>query len=70
MVNYDACICDFWKHGMAIDSKAPLHANGEVHELLVKDSIWLPARTELIYETDSALVHFAIHPSNWHDARS
>ena len=23
--------------------------------------------TELIYQAESALVHFAIHPSNWHE---
>jgi hypothetical protein len=23
--------------------------------------------TELIYEAESALIHFAIHPSNWHE---
>ncbi len=44
-----------------------LHANGEMYRLNVKDSIWLPAGTELIYEAESALIHFAIHPSNWHE---
>ena len=53
-----------------IEGMLRLHANGEVHELHVRDSIWLPAGTELIYETESALIHFAIHPSNWHDDRS
>lgn len=42
-----------------------LHANGEVHELHPRDCIWLPAGTELVYEAESALIHFAIHPSNW-----
>lgn len=45
-----------------------LHANGEVHELHARDCIWLPAGTELIYEAESALIHFAIHPSNWADS--
>ncbi|MCP3880705.1 MAG: ethanolamine utilization protein EutQ [Sulfitobacter sp.] len=44
-----------------------LHANGEVHELHPRDCIWLPAGTELVYEAESALIHFAIHPSNWAD---
>ena len=44
-----------------------LHANGEVHELHARDCIWLPQGTELIYEAEHALVHFAIHPSNWHE---
>lgn len=42
-----------------------LHANGEVHELHPADCIWLPSGTELIYEAESALIHFAIHPANW-----
>lgn len=46
-----------------------LHAEGRVHELGPRDSIWLPAGTELVYEAESALIHFAIHPSNWHEAQ-
>lgn len=44
-----------------------LHANGEVYELRARDCIWLPNGTELIYEAESALIHFAIHPSNWQE---
>jgi ethanolamine utilization protein EutQ len=53
-----------------IEGMLRLHSNGEVHELQARDSIWLPAGTELIYETESALIHFAIHPSNWHETES
>ncbi|MCP4332176.1 MAG: ethanolamine utilization protein EutQ [Gammaproteobacteria bacterium] len=42
-----------------------LHANGEIYDLGVKDSIWLPTGTELIYEAESALVYYAAHPANW-----
>ena len=45
-----------------------LHVGGQVHELGVRDSIWLPAGSELVYETEAALVHYAIHPSNWQSA--
>ena len=45
-----------------------LHANNEIHELGPKDCIWLPKGTELVYEAEAALIHFAIHPSNWHEA--
>jgi ethanolamine utilization protein EutQ len=45
-----------------------LHAGGEVFELGIRDSVWLPAGTEVIYEAESALVHYAIHPSNWQAA--
>ena len=44
-----------------------LHTGGEMHVLQPRDCIWLPAGTELVYEADAALVHFAIHPSNWHE---
>lgn len=42
-----------------------LHANGEVHRLEARDSIWLPAGTELVYEAESALVFYAAHPATW-----
>lgn len=42
-----------------------LHANGEMHELNRLDSIWLPAGTELIYESESALLSYAVHPMEW-----
>jgi len=29
------------------------------------DSIWLPAGTELVYESEEALLFYAIHPANW-----
>jgi len=44
-----------------------LHTDGEMHELHPRDCIWLPSGTELITEAESALIHFAIHPSNWHE---
>jgi ethanolamine utilization protein EutQ len=47
------------------DGELRLHIGGEVHLLGPRDSIWLPAGTALVYEADAALVHFAIHPSNW-----
>ncbi len=45
-----------------------LHVDAVVHELNPRDSIWLPCGTELVYEAESALIHFAIHPSNWHQS--
>lgn len=30
-----------------------------------QDCIWLPAGTELVYRTASALVFYAIHPADW-----
>lgn len=42
-----------------------LQVNGALHELHARDCIWLPSGTELVYEAESALIHFAIHPTNW-----
>lgn len=42
-----------------------VHTGGAIHQLGPRDSIWLPAGTELVYEASAALVHFAIHPANW-----
>jgi len=47
------------------DGLLRVHAEGEVHELQARDCLWLPEGTELVYEAESALVHFAIHPANW-----
>ena len=51
------------------DGLLKLHADGVLHELKPRDSIWLPSGTELVYEAESALIHFAIHPSNWREAK-
>jgi ethanolamine utilization protein EutQ len=48
-----------------IEGSLRLRANGEVHELGRLDSIWLPSGTELVYEAESALLHYAVHPSKW-----
>ena len=42
-----------------------VHVGKEVFELQARDSLWLPEGTELVYEAEYALVHFAIHPSDW-----
>ena len=33
-----------------------------------RDSIWLPAGTELTYVSENALLFYAIHPANWAEA--
>lgn len=48
-----------------IEGEFRLHANGSVHELGPRDSIWLPAGTDLVYESASSLVYFSVHPANW-----
>ena len=34
------------------------------------DSLWLPKGTDLHYRSDSTLVFYAIHPSNWADSET
>ena len=60
-IKYDEVITVF-------EGSLRVHANGEVHELGPSDAIWLTAGTELVYEGESALLHFAIHPANWAEA--
>jgi ethanolamine utilization protein EutQ len=45
------------------------HIDGNIFELFERDSIWLPAGTELVYETEHALVGYAIHPSDWQERK-
>jgi ethanolamine utilization protein EutQ len=45
-----------------IEGNLQLRAGGAVHRLGPRDSIWIPSGTELIYEAEDALVHYAIHP--------
>ena len=47
------------------EGELQLQIAGETHRLKPRDCIWLPAGTELVYEAEDALIHFAIHPSNW-----
>ena len=35
-----------------------------------RDCIWLPKGTKLLYVSESALVFYAIHPSNWSEGVS
>jgi len=47
------------------DGLLRVHVGEQVFELQPRDSLWLPAGTALVYEAEFALVHFAIHPSDW-----
>jgi ethanolamine utilization protein EutQ len=47
-----------------IEGSLKIHANGVVHELGPRDSIWLPDGSELVYETEEALITYAIHPNS------
>ena len=59
-VKYDEMLTVF-------EGELTLHANGTPHMLGPRDSIWIPAGTDLVYEAQNALVHYAIHPANWNE---
>lgn len=59
-VRYDEVLTVF-------EGELRVHADGALHTLAAKDSIWLPRGTEVVYEARAALVHYAIHPSGWHE---
>ncbi len=42
-----------------------LHMDDETHILSELDSIWLAAGTALVYDSEHALIQYAIHPANW-----
>jgi ethanolamine utilization protein EutQ len=50
------------------EGQLTLRAEGGPYVLNPRDSIWLPAGTELVYQAEHALVHYAIHPANWLEA--
>lgn len=53
---------------IVIEGELRIQTEGITHELKARDSIWLPAGTRLVYAADAALVAYAIHPANWHEA--
>ena len=59
-VKYDEMLTVF-------EGELTLHADGTSHKLGPRDSIWIPSGTELEYEAQNALVHYAIHPANWNE---
>ena len=56
-INYDEVLT-------VIEGSLKIHANGVIHELGPRDSIWLPSGSELVYETEEALITYAIHPNS------
>jgi len=47
------------------EGRLRVHVGDTVYELGPRDSLWLPDGTELIYEADDVLVHYAIHPATF-----
>ena len=55
---------------IVIEGNVTVHTDSIAHELQSRDSIWLPAGTQLVYESHNALVAYAIHPSNWQSSKN
>ena len=55
---------------LVIEGEVTLHTAEGAFVAGPKDCIWLPAGTALRYESEDALLFYAIHPSNWADAAS
>ena len=50
---------------LVIEGKVTVRTATGDFEAGPRDCIWLPKGTELHYESEGALVFYAIHPSNW-----
>ena len=50
---------------LVIEDSFTIHIGDEKLTANAGESIWLPKGTELIYESESALLFYAIHPANW-----
>ena len=55
---------------LVLEGSVVVRTGGEEFTADAKDCIWLPAGTELEYISQSALVFYAIHPSNWAEGGS
>lgn len=55
---------------LVLEGTVIVRTEGQDLEAGPQDCIWLPAGTELEYISRSALVFYAIHPSNWAGAAS
>ena len=50
---------------LVIEGSFTIHTGGTELTAKAGESIWLPKGTELVYEAESALLFYAIHPANW-----
>ena len=48
-----------------LEGELTVRTGGEALTAGPRDSIWLPAGTELVYEAADALVFYAIEPADW-----
>ncbi|MFT9636537.1 ethanolamine utilization protein EutQ [Alcaligenes phenolicus] len=53
-----------------VEGSMRIHTPQGILEAGPRDCVWLPAGTPLIYEAESALIHYCLHPSNWASART
>ena len=50
---------------LVIEGSITIHVGEEKLTAQAGESIWLPKGTELIYESEKALLFYSIHPANW-----
>lgn len=55
---------------LVIEGALSVETPDGTYDLGPTDTLWLPAGTELTYRAESALVFYAIHPSDWADANA
>ena len=55
---------------LVLEGTVTVRTGGRDLKAVPQDCIWLPAGTELEYISPSALVFYAIHPSNWAEGAS
>lgn len=53
---------------LVLEGSVTIHTELGDFEAGPKDSVWLPKGTSLTYQSESALVFFAIYPSNWSES--
>ena len=55
---------------LVIEGRLEVETESGTFALGPRDSLWLPVGTALTYRSESALVFYAIHPSDWAETAS
>ncbi len=50
---------------IVLSGRLKVHAGSTIHDRGPHDSLWLPAGTALTYESEDAMIAYAIHPADW-----
>ena len=55
---------------IVLSGRLKVHVGASVHDLGPHDSLWLPAGTALTYDSEGAMIAYAIHPADWSERPS